>query len=406
MRVPGLDSGRDTKRMKGFAGLNNTADPMRGIPGSQGVAPKSWELLQQADNVNLTDNGGAVVRDGYTPFAAATRITGSFTTFDFRRFFIIDNGTLKRVNADGSTVDLFVGVEGPAYWTEINDVVYLSASEKLEIHPDDRVISWGVPTPSGGILRETDGRLPPGTYSVCFTFLDEAQKEGGASPYISLEVKDGGLIIDDIPHHPGCLTVIYLAGTGTVFNFMAVVSDATTSYLYDGHFLGRELTTQFLDPPPAAATYVAAFKGQLYAAEYLPQSDSTVVWFSEPMGYHLFNLNSSFFMVPGEVVQLGATDSTLMLSSRERVFLYNQEGLAQVAEYGSIPGQHADLGPDGRLYFWTTRGLCRTDPFENLTESDVSVPPGVRAAGGVVQQDGYVRYVAALHSGGAAFNKR
>ena len=75
MRVPGLDSGRDTKRMKGFAGLNNTADPMRGIPGSQGVAPKSWELLQQADNVNLTDNGGAVVRDGYTPFAAATRIT-------------------------------------------------------------------------------------------------------------------------------------------------------------------------------------------------------------------------------------------------------------------------------------------------------------------------------------------
>lgn len=124
------------------------------------------------------------------------------------------------------------------------------------------------------------------------------------------------------------------------------------------------------------------------------------------MGYHLFNLNDSFFMVPGRVVQMAADSDNLMLSTEERTFLYNQSGLEQVASYGSVPGQHADLGPDGRLYFWTTRGLCRTTPFENLTESDVSVAPGVRAAGGVIQRHGYTNFVVALQHGGSPFNKR
>lgn len=97
MRVSGVDSNRALTKLNGFAGLNNVTDPMRGRPGRQGVAQQSWELLQVADNVDLTNSGGAVVRDGYRPFAACTHITGSFVTFDLTRFYIIDADTLLRV---------------------------------------------------------------------------------------------------------------------------------------------------------------------------------------------------------------------------------------------------------------------------------------------------------------------
>lgn len=406
MRVSGVDSNRALTKLNGFAGLNNVTDPMRGRPGRQGVAPQSWELLQVADNVDLTNSGGAVVRDGYRPFAACTHITGSFVTFDFTRFYIIDADTLLRVNDDGSTVELATGVTGDAYWTQLNDVVYLSCDAKLELHPGDVVREWGVPTPAPtGRLAAVSGSLGAGEYRVCFTFIDAHGREGGASPYLGIVVaNEGGIAINDIPSHPGCATAVYVAASTTGFYLLGVTRDTVMTYA--GGALGRELTTQFLDPIPQGTSHVAVLKGQLYAAQYIPEQDMTAVWSSEPMGYHLFNHNSGFFLLPGKVEQMAATDETLMLSTGTRTFLYNQDTLTKVADYGSVPGQHAAFGPDGKLYFWTKRGLCRVSPFENLTESDVSVAPGISAAGGVIQRHGYTQYVVMLKSGGAAFNKR
>ena len=406
MRVAGIDSNRDTKRTKVFLGLNTVLDPMRGTPGSQGVAPKSWEWMQRADNIDLTDSGGIARREGFTLFTPGVNITASFSTFDFSRAFVIDSGTLKQVNADGTTIDLATGLTGVAHWAEINDVVYLSCDQKLEIHKN-RVQTWGVPVPTGGDLVQASGGLAPGLYQICFTHLSADGKEGGASPFLAIQVVDGGITIESPPIKPGHQTLIYIALRGTVFNFAAALTDAHVGpYTYGGGPTGRELTNQFLDAPPAGITHVAAYAGQLYGAEYLPESDSTVIWGSEPLGFHLFNLNDGFFLVPGKVAQMAASSDTLMLSTESRTFLYNQNGLEEVAEYGSIDGQHADIGPDNKLYFWTKRGLCRALPFENLTQSNVSVAPGVRAAGGVIQRHGYTKYVVALQSGGSPFNKR
>ena len=131
-----------------------------------------------------------------------------------------------------------------------------------------------------------------------------------------------------------------------------------------------------------------------------------MIWFSQAQGYHLFNLNTDYFVVPGEVTQLHGSGNGLVIATQTRIYLYNDDQLLQLAEYGAVPGQHADLGRDGKTYFWTKRGLCRVTPFENLTESVVSVAPGVRAGGGVINTDGYSKYVAVIHSGGDAFNAR
>lgn len=310
---------------------------------------------------------------------------------------------------DGELIPLASNLSGPARWAEMNDVVFLSVGyDKLCINPDGSVFDWGIPTPFGGRLHQTGGDLEPGMYQVCFTFIDETGREGGAGQSIPIQVTSGGITVTDIPTHQGAYTAIYMTTKGAVFRLAAVVPQNTQSISLTTPVVGRELVTQFFDPPPAAMLDIAAFEGRIYGAEYNQGVDATVVWFSEPIGFHLFNLNSGFFMVPGRVVVMGAglESDSLMLSTETRVFLYNRDGLTQVAEYGSIYGQHADIGPDKKLYFWTKRGLCRASPFENLTESDVSVPPGITASGGVIHQHGYTKFVVALKSGGAAYNKR
>jgi len=407
MRIaPSEKAGRDKKTLRGLVGLNNLIDPMRGKPASPGVGAKTWQLLQQADNVNLTNEGMPTRRDGYSAFLSGSSVTASFSTFDFSRLYIIDSGALKRVNSDGTADVLMSGLTGTAYWAEINDVVYLSCDQKVEIHKDGWVTTWGLEVPVGGrATATTGGQLNSGFYQVAFTFVDETGREGGTSTSLPIVVPDGGSIqLNDIPYLQGCRTNVYLCAKSTVFNLITTLAQG--DYTYAGGPLGRELATQFLDAPPAETSHITAFQGRIYAAEYVPQGDMTVVWYSAPLGYHLFNLNEDFFIVPGRVSQMAGSDDTLMLSSESRVFLYNREGLDQVAEYGSKPGRHADIGPDGKLYFWTNRGLCRVSPFENLTESDVSLAPGQTASGGVIQQHGYTRYVVVLKSGGLPFNKR
>lgn len=391
-----------------FLGLNNVADPMIGTVGQDGK-PLTWSWLSQADNVDVSDQGHLVRRSGFVPFVAGSNIKAAFTTFDFSRMYVVDGGVLLEVLQDGTTIELWDGLAGPYRWAETNGMVFLSCSEKLQIHRNRDVQSWVVPTPTGGVVTQVSGGAPQGLYQICFTHMTEDGREGGASASIPVALIQGGMSIE-APMVEGHYTVVYLAARGTVFRALVVLTHAHAGpYVIrdiDENALGRELANQFLDSLPAGVEYIAHRKGRMYGAEYLPNQDQTVIWFSQPLGYHLFNLNQDFFLVPGRVLQLADADTHLLVATGERIYLYSEEGLTQVAEYGVVPGQHADRGNDGKTYFWATRGLCRVAPFENLTEGRVSVAPGIQAGGGVIHEHGRVRYVATLHRGGAAFNPR
>ena len=214
----------------------------------------------------------------------------------------------------------------------------------------------------------------------------------------------GGITITGIPQVAGYTTNIYTTEPdGTQFYYLASTKDV--AYSATSLAMGPELTTQFLDEPPEDATYTAFFSGNSYLAEYVQELDQSVVWFSEDMGYHQFNLNSNYFVVPGEVTQMYGSSQGLLVATRNRTFWYADK-LEQLAEYGSVPGQHADLGPDGKVYFWSKQGLCRAAPFENMTEKNISVAPGLWAGGAIVEAGGYRRFIALLHVGGSPFNQR
>lgn len=365
-----------------FNGLNNTTDPVRlGL---------GW--LATADNVNITDTGAIVKREGYAAPVAGS-YSGIYSTLDYQRCYLVDAGTLKTI--DGAV--LKTGLDSaPMYWTELNDqILFSNGIDSGIILTDNTVINWGWEVPATPAIHPVTGTLAPGLYQVvCTTTLPDG-RETGTSPVTDIVLTEGQALqivaSGNIYIAPANSTVFQYAGRDTLV------------WNQSPDLLGRELTTFNLEPPPRGCEAIQAWRGRIYAAMYMPTENQTVVWFSEPFGPHLFNLASNFFMVPGHVHMLAPTKDALIVGTDTRIYAYNTESITELAPYGVMPGQHWAAN-DGRILFWSTRGVCAALPFTNLTERSVSVAPGVHAGGTIVRRGGQERYLVSIQQGGSAFN--
>lgn len=165
---------------------------------------------------------------------------------------------------------------------------------------------------------------------------------------------------------------------------------------------GNELES-LLSPLPLGVGIIQHWRGRMYAAQYFHTENQTVIWFSQPLGFHLFSLDTDFFMVPGRVLMLAPHGEALLVGTDQQVLAYTGESLSELAPYGVVPGQH--WAADGaRILFWSLRGLCAALPFANLTDKQISVAPGVHAGGALVRSHGARRYLVSLQAGGLPFN--
>ena len=381
-------------RVDRFLGLNNVSDPMR--------IEFGW--LDIADNVNVTDTGSLEVREGFI-LAMAGSITGAYSTIDLKRMYVVDGGALKAMTGNTSAVTLKTGLSpAPMHFTEINgQVFYNNGVDRGVILPDNSLMDWAWPVPPSPNLARGTGTLPSGLYRVCVTYTLPDGRETGSSDPVSIELGEGESIqISQIPQD--FTANVYIApANSTIFQFAESPLGTATVWNYSPDDLGLDLITDNMDPLPVGTDVVQEWKGRIYAAQYFPSDDQTVIWFSQPLGFHLFNLNTDFFIVPGSGLMLAPTDTALIVGTDKGVFAYDGSALTALADYGVIPGFHWSKD-DNRTLFWTKRGLCQALPFSNLTENAVSVAPGIHAGGAIVRRDGQKRYVVALKQGDSAFN--
>ena len=379
-------------QIKRFKGLNTVSDPLRlGL---------SW--LTKADNVNITDTGAIVKRTGYT-LAGTGGYSGAYSTLDFSRAYFVKGGNL--VTFPGVTLKALTS-DAPMYWAEINDQVFFNnGTDSGVILPDNTVLDWGWEVPTAPNVAATTGSLPSGTYQVRCAFLLADGRETGTGDSAEIAVTgEQGIAISSIPQFPGAATRVYIAPANSdVYQLAATTTSTALVWNFSNDALGLDLRTPFVDPIPHGTDVIQFYKGRAYAAQYMPEADQTVVWYSEPLAYHLFNLNSDFFIVPGHALMMAPTDTALVIGTEARVFSYTDNKLDWLANYGVIPGQHWASDGD-RILFWTTRGVCSALPFTNLTEKSVSVAPGIKAGGTIVRQGGQKRYLVVLQQGGSAFN--
>lgn len=385
-----------------FRGLNNVSDPMR--------LPLGW--LTRADNVHISDTGALSWRDGYSRTMAGS-FTGAYATLDHSRMYVVDAGILKAMAggaASGAT--LMSGLAAArVHWTEINEQVFFNNGVDAGIiQPDNEVLDWRWPTPGTPTLTAVTGSLPAGWYQVCCTFRLADGRMTGSGVAAEILLGEGeALQITDVPQLAGADTCVWIAPANSeVFQLADESAASTVSWNASPDALGRELGTPLLEQLPLGCEVIQAWKGRIYAAQYMPEADQTVIWVSQPLGFHLFDLAKGNLIVPGHVLMMAPTPEALVIGTERRISAFDGTGMAQLAPYGVVPGQHwAHEDEEGdRILFWSTRGLCAGLPFANLTEAAVSVAPGLNAGGAVVRKDGQRRYVVALQQGGSAFNQR
>ena len=380
--------------IKEFFGLNNVSDSLRlGL---------GW--LAQAENVNVTDTGALEVRGGYSLNKAGS-YSAAYGTIDFQKLFLVEGLALKTY--EGATL-CALSSTAPMHWAEINGDVYFSNGlDAGVIKPDNSVSGWRWDVPYPPTVTAVTGSIAPGLYAVCCTYLLPDGRETGASDPVIITVLDGQAIsIGGIPQVSGAKTRVYISPANSdVFQLAATTTGTAIVWNFTNDALGVDLKTDGMDPLPLGVSCIQFFRGKLYAAQYMPQADQTVVWFSQPLGFHLFALDTDYHMVPGEVTMLAPADSGLVVGTRERVYALADGKLAKVADYGVVPGQHWSKDDDKRILFWSTRGVCSALPFSNLTDKAVSVAPGIKAGGAIVQRGGQKRYVASIQQGGVAFNQ-
>lgn len=385
-------------RVSAFRGLNNVTDPVRlGLP---------W--LTKADNINITSSGAAVRREGFA-LALAGTLTSVFATDDQERLYTIDAGQLCRIGDGMTATVLATGLEStPAQWAEFNEQVLFVCGQRAGIITEDgAVLPLRLPKPSTPSLSATTGALPAGQYSVCCTYLLNDGRETAAGEPATIQLPEASaLMVSAIPQIPGAQTLVYLCpADSTVFQLIAPADGADMAWNSGPEALGPELTTQGLDPLPEGVECIAMWGGRLWASMFMQEQNTSVIWRSEPLAPHLFNLAGGFFMVNGHVRTLADGGAALIVGTDSSLHAYSAEGLAELASYGVVPGMPW-AKDDKRLLIWTQRGLCQYPEFTNLTERRVSVAPGTHAASAVIEQDGQVRFVTALHAGGTPFNKR
>lgn len=384
-------------RIDRFKGLNNVSDPLR--------VGLGW--LMQADNIDITDTGALKKRSGYS-LVQAGAFTDAYATLDEQRMYVMDGGQLKAMTSPASSITLQSGNSStPMHWTEINEQVFFSnGTDAGIIQPDNAVLPWRWAEPDAPALAAVDGDLPAGLYRVLCTYtLADGRETGGGDP-VEITLTVGQAIqISRISQLAGCVTNVYIApADSTVFSYFRTTLQTALVWNYSPDNLGRDFTGDMLEPLPFGVNVIQAWRGRIYAAQYFQSDDQTAIWFSQPLGFHLFDLSQDFFIVPGRVTMLAPTDTALIVGTNKAIHAYSPEGIQLLAPYGVVPGQHWSKDESGRILFWTARGLCAALPFLNLTAKNVSVAPGVSAGGSIVQIDGQKRFVVAIQQGGAAFN--
>ena len=407
----------DEPKYREFAGLINTlSEKDIGLRG-----------LTVADNVLVSDTKKLVVRPGKALYRAGS-MQSAFVLGD--NLYVVDGGTLQHVVSATEARTLASGLTGPAYsWDAVNGAAYFVNGVEAGIVTGDSFMPLRTPAASVTSVAAGDqGTLPAtafnlgadyqsATWRFCATYEMQDGRETAPSDVAQCVASPATRLFNvTIPALPAGVVRanLYVSEPdGTVFRRAAGTTQEVTTLA--PALATRELTTYGTFPLPDAVDQIAYWMGKLYATQYFAQQDQTVIWFSRPFAFHLYEMGTDFFVVPGRVSLLRAVSKEamtrmhqwLLIGSTQGVWQYHEEGrLENLATYGVVPGLAGDVTPEGTAYFWTTRGFCKAPDFENLTEKTVGMPPGLRANARLVYLNGMQFIVAVTQGGGTPFNVR
>ncbi len=366
-------SNEPTVNIKAFKGIYNR-DSSRRLPSG---------ALENAINVDIERSGAIIRRKGFTLDTALTNASSAYSTKDEQRLFIVDDGNL--ILHGVGTLATGLG-SSYVYWTEVANFVLLSTGHIVS--PSNEVSLWRVPTPViTSVLSSGDTHQ----YQIVATYTDRITgREGGAS---AVEI----VTSDSLP----AVTVEEKAGY--MANVYISEPDGTTLFL---NGMGESLDQAQVDshPVPDNIGPIAYHDGRLFAAEI--GEEHSIIWMSVPHWWNLFRLREDLLLIPSAVTSLTGTREGLLITTNSALYLFKDDTLVQLTEYGTPVGEPVVVTDSGAALVWTNQGMCQVSPFRNVTGSKVSVEPGERCYVQYIEDGGNEKVVVLTDGNGVADNAR
>lgn len=368
-----------------FKGIHNVF-PRQDIPQA---------ACADAVNVDITGKGqqyersAIIVRNGYslakTVQTSATYVSGE------RISYAVSGGVLNRVKQDLSFDPLIASTA-----TEFCDSKGVLFTNTGQMVVGNTAIDLHVPQPLiPPQVVVTAGSKEQGFYSCAYTYSSPSGLEGGLSPITFVELKTQGDVLVTPIEIPGFTTTIYIAPEdGSVF-FDRRGTPLTPACNGTGEF-------------PEGAVSLEVMNSRLFTAH--PYDEFSVIRFSKPFHYHLFDYEKDYIIVADKVTYIRAVGNTLIICGANGIYAYGDNGLDKLADYGAVPGRSiirlpdTPEGPSTTALIQTVRGVCSVLPFTPITEKYASLPMGTKCATTIVNQNGVSKFVGLHDGGGTAFN--
>lgn len=386
-------------------GINNTEPEYRLAAG--------W--LSDAVNMDVTKTGALVTRPGYVKKSDGA-FTGAFATADESRLYVSKADGVYSVQHGATSVVKVASLTGSGriYWSDVNGQVFFSnGKDSGIIQPDGEVLQWKLSPPPSPLISATTGPLQAGQYGVCCTHRFPDGRESAASTPAYITASEGcALRVSGIPVVPWADTLVYVCpADSTSFQLAGVLRGMGDGEVFtwaaSEDSLADGLITLGMDSLPDGCGPIAFSGGRMCAGQHLSDSKQSVVWMSEPLAYHLFDLQASFFIVPGEIRALASVGGLLIAATESEVYAYSHDdSLRKLADFG-VPHGQTHATKDGVLYLWTNRGaasISSDGAMSLLTKNHFYPVSGLVANVAIVESDGQSKFIAAVDSGGRAFN--
>ncbi len=364
-------------RIDSFLGIRNQS-PIRSIPDN---------ALTAASDVDIDDVGIITQRNGYALAKAISSVTSAYSTLD-QSGYVVSSGTLYRVPPDLS----LIAIAASTATAFADEAKVLFTNDGLRVE-NNTAISINLHTPElPPVLSAITGTMPAGIYSATYCYRSASGLESGSSPIASIELLvDGGIAIAPITPPAGYTVNIYM-------------TDANGTVFYDNNGVQLNEVQILAESFPDSIEQIAYHENRLWLSRSLPNGN-TIIWFSAPYHYHLYNLQKDYIIIPGAVYAIMSSKQGLVIGTDAAIYVYGEQ-LDKFVDYGIVPGRAFTRNPDGTVLMATKRGACTFPPFANVTENKASFPPGLQCSTALVQQDGINKFVTLSDGSGTAYNAR
>jgi len=307
-------------------GINNTSRDYRLPAGA----------LLDALNVDIAENGDAVIRPGY---GEAIPVNGGHSLSNQGSKVLVGLGTtLAAITGIDPlmTTTLRTGLSPlPISYAELaGEVWWSNGVECGRCNADNSDHPWAVPTPADiPLVFAGMGTLPAGRYRVALAHTMADGEESAASAIYSCSLASAGALTVNLPTAKTGVAnfVVYCTSAdGQVLQRAATVPATTTSVTISANPTGRQLGERaFLAPLPAGEA-IAFHNGRLLSAK------GDTLYYSDVYDFGLYNPAKGYIRLPGTISIVAPCENGVFVVA-DKTYWYAGTDIAQAEVFERLP---------------------------------------------------------------------